>query len=314
MADPTRDPTPEDWAERHDGLISREVASDAGLGRGAINRRRANGRYRSIRPGILAISGAPRTWMQLVRATLLSLPVDDAASHATSMRLWGCPEVAESDGIDVSGPSKRRTRLSGVRGHRIGTAEPGDIVRRHGIRCTSPLRTVIDVSGSLDAVRLGRVVDYFLRLRVLRLEELRSRVNRTRPAPGRSVRVLRKVLADRIPGYDPGESELEGRIARVLDRAHLPRPTQQHRLQFGARRYRIDFAWPDRKLYLEGNGFGCHSLMSDLDRDARRQNELVLDGWTPIEVTWRMSDPEIEAVLRCFLHAFGQSSTTVVRD
>jgi hypothetical protein len=42
-------------------------------------------------------------------------------------------------------------------------------------------------------------------------------------------------------------------------------------------------------------------LSSDLDRDARRQNELVLDGWCPIEITWRMSDEEIRRHLRRFL-------------
>jgi len=252
--------------------------------------------------------------MQMVRATLLALSAEYAASHTTSAKLWGCPGFDDENVIHVSGPFDRRTRLSGVRPHRIATAEAGDIVSRYGIRCTNPLRTVIDMSGSLDVPALGRLVDHFLRGRVLRLDDLRSRVNRTRPAPGRSVRTLRLVLAARIPGYDPGESELEGRIARILDRARLPRPTQQHRAEFGAHRYRLDFAWPDRKLYLEGNGFGWHALASDLDRDARRQNELVLDGWTPIEVTWRMTDAEIEAVLRRFLGAFGQSRTYVMRE
>ncbi len=75
----------------------------------------------------------------------------------------------------------------------------------------------------------------------------------------------------------------------------------QHRVQYGKNRYRIDFAWPDRQLYLEGNGFGFHMLSTDLDRDARRQNELVLEGWVPIEITWRMSDAEIANTIRKFL-------------
>jgi hypothetical protein len=54
-------------------------------------------------------------------------------------------------------------------------------------------------------------------------------------------------------------------------------------------------------VYLEGNGFGFHSLSTELDRDARRQNELVLDGWRPIEITWRMTNAEIEHTVRRFL-------------
>ena len=109
------------------------------------------------------------------------------------------------------------------------------------------------------------------------------------------------MLSKRLPGYDPGESELEGRILRVIDAYGLRRPTQQHKVRYGHNRYRLDFAWPDRRLYLEGNGFGSHMLATDLDADARRQNELVLDGWVPIEITWRMTDAEIAATISRFL-------------
>jgi len=163
------------------------------------------------------------------------------------------------------------------------------------------MRTVIELSRPMTVAELGKVVDDFLRRKLLGLEELRERVDRTRPAPGRSVATLRQVLVKGLPGYDPGESELEGRIARIIDAHELPRPTQQHRVSYGKRRYRIDFAWPDRKLYLEGNGFGWHMLATDLDGDARRQNDLVLDGWVPIEITWRMSDAEIANTISRFL-------------
>jgi len=186
--------------------------------------------------------------------------------------------------------------------HRSGLLEDGDIIVRYEMACTSPLRTVIDLSGPMSVVDPGKVVDDFLRRRVLRLEDLRERVDRLRPAPGRSVATLRKVLAGRLSGYDPGESALEARISRVIDRHGLPRPMSQHRVRYGNRHYRLDFAWPDRRVYLEGSGFGFHMLAPDLDRDARRQNDLVADGWTPIEITWRISDLEIAANIRRFLY------------
>ena len=221
-------------------------------------------------------------------------------SHESAAWVLGAP-CPPDDRIHISGPMQRVVRLPGVRAHRSATFEEGDTVTRHGMRCTSPLRTVLDLSGSLSPADLGKLVDHFLRSKVLRLEELRGRVSRTRPAPGRSVRTLQHVLRDRIPGYDPGESDLEARLAQIILRAGMPLPTQQHRVSYGPDRYRIDFAWPDRRLYLEGNGFGWHQLSTDLDHEAVRQNELVLDGWRPIELTWRMSDAFIERTLRRFL-------------
>ena len=292
---------PEQWAERHDGLIGQEVARRAGVTQDQIDQRRKSGQYRKVRRGVSAVVGAPRTWMQAVRAVSLACGSEVAMALLTAARLLGAP--TRDDGlIHVLAQLDRPVALEGVRSHRSGTIETGDITSRHGIPCTSALRTVIDLSGSLEVKALGSLVDHFLRGRLLDLEALRERVSRTRPAPGRSVKRLRQVLAARIPGYDPGESPLEARIAQIIDRAGLPRPVQQHRVQYQRNRYRIDFAWPDRKLYLEGNGFGFHRLSSDLHNDAARQNEMVLAGWTPIEITWSMTDAVIERTLRRFLH------------
>jgi len=293
-------PTPEQWADRHDGLFTNGVAAAAGLSPQQVARRRASGRWRAIRRGVSAVGGVPPTRRQALRAVALTVPACVCLSHEAAAWLTGAP-CRRDDWVHVSGPLARVVRLPGVRAHRTGTFEDGDIISRDGMRCTSPLRTVIDLSGSLPPSELGKIVDYYLRKKMLRLEELRGRVSRTRPAPGRSVRTLQQVLRDRIPGYDPGESELEGRLARIIVRAGFPAPTQQHRVNYGADRYRLDFAWPERRLYLEGNGFGWHQLSSDLDNDATRQNELVLDGWTPIELTWRMSDQVIEKTLRRFM-------------
>lgn len=294
---------PEDWAERHDGLLSADAARAGGLSASQMKWRSRSGRYRAVRRGVVAIAGSPPTWMQAVRAVALSVGERAAISHGTSARVQGAP-APELEGIHVTGDLDHPLDLPGVVSHRSGTLEPGDVIVVRGIRCTSPLRTTIDLSGVLTLKALGELVDHFVRARRLDLEELRDRVSRTRPAPGRSVKALRSVLAARLPGYDPGESPLEARIARVIQRAGLPRPTQQHRVVIDGARYRIDFAWPERKLYLEGNGFGFHRLSSDLHRDAVRQNELVLSGWIPIEITWAMSDTVIDRTLRRFMPPF----------
>ena len=291
---------PEQWAERNDGLLSSQAASKGGVSPDQIARRRKSERYRAVRRNVDAIAGAPQTWKQQVRAVALTCGPRVALAHATAARLLGA-EVADDGSIHVIGPISRLVRLEGVTCHRSTTLEPEDVVHRDRIACTSPVRTAIDMSGALTINELGKLIDRFLRTRQMQLEDLRERVDRSRPAPGRSIKKLRVVLAARIPGYDPGESELEGRIARIIDKAGLPRPAQQHRVQLDADRYRIDFAWPEHKLYLEGNGFGFHRLSSDLDSDAVRQNTLVLDGWTPIEVTWRMPDAVIADTIRRFL-------------
>ena len=134
-------PTPEQWAERHDGLFTSAVAAAAGLSPQQLSRRRASGRLRSIRPGVNAIGGAPQTRRQAIRAVALTVADDVCLSHEAAAWSMGAPCPSE-DVIHVSGPLARVVRLPGVRAHRTGTFEDGDVISRDGMRCTSPLRTV----------------------------------------------------------------------------------------------------------------------------------------------------------------------------
>jgi hypothetical protein len=288
------------FAERNDGLVTNEVLAADGRTKRAREREVAAGRLRPLRPGVAAIAGAPPTWRQSVRAALLAAGDDIAASHATALRLWLGVRLDDRN-IHVTGRLGRQIRLEGVVGHRSGQLVEGDVVLLHGIRVTSPLRTIIDLSGCVAFEVLGKLFDEFLRAGHIDLEQSRERVSTLRTAPGRSVRALRGLIGARIPGYDPGDSPLEARIARIIDRCGVPKPVQQYEVEFSGRRFRLDFAWPAQRVFLEGNGFGFHRLASDLDRDARRQNELVMIGWRPLEVTFRMTNVEIEHLLRSVL-------------
>jgi hypothetical protein len=277
------------WAERHDGLLTVAVLRRAGWTDAAIDYHRSTGRLRPIRRGVVAINGTPPTWRQAVRAVLLGAGVCAALSHETAVRVllgW----IGDEEQIHVLVALGHQVVLDGVRCHRSGLIEPGDIVCRGELTCTSPLRTVIDLSGSWSAKRLGLLVDEFMRRSMLDLSELRRRVDELRPAPGRSVATLRAVLSPRPGRYHPGESPLEARIAQVIIAEQLPPPVQQLRWSVDGHRYRFDFAWPDQRVYLEGLGFGFHSMASDLD-----------DGWRPIEITWGMSDREIGQSIRRLL-------------
>jgi hypothetical protein len=288
------------FAERNDGLVTNQVLFADGGTRRSREHEVAIGRLRPMRPGVAAIAGTPPTWRQSVRAVLLASGEDIAASHPTAIRLLLGVRLDDRF-IHVTGPLGRQICLDGVIGHRSGQLAPDDVVVVSGMRVTSPLRTVIDMSGRIPFDTLGKLFDQFLRIDRIDLEAARERVATLRPAPGRSVRALRGLLGARIAGFDPGESPLEARIARIIDRSGLPRPVQQHEVQFDGQRFRLDFAWPEQRVFLEGNGFGFHRLASDLDRDARRQNELVMTGWRPLEVTFRMTDAEIERLLRALL-------------
>jgi very-short-patch-repair endonuclease len=51
-------------------------------------------------------------------------------------------------------------------------------------------------------------------------------------------------------------------------------------------RHRIDFAWPERRLGVELDGRAFHDGWNAQRRDASRQNELLVHGWSILRFTW----------------------------
>jgi hypothetical protein len=301
-------PSVEDLAERQDGVVSVLYARRTGLSAGQIGRRRATGRYRRCRRGVVQLAGVPATWRQAVRIASIAAGEVAVVSHASAVRLYGLdmprsvhPRWRRDNAfIELSAPIPRHIRLEGVRGHRSGTWDERDLSARADLAVTSPVRTVIDLSARLGVDGTGRLVDEMMRRNLLKIAELRSRIADLGPAPGRSMRVLRTVVAARDDTYDPGESQLEARIRRAIHRNGLPHPVGQHWVRDGAFAVRLDFAYPEVKLYLEGDGFGFHRFASDLDHDVRKRNGLLQRGWVGLHFTARMKDAEIELELASF--------------
>lgn len=291
---------------RQDGAMSLEQARRAGVSARQVWRRRAAGRYRRSRRGVVVLGGVPATWHQRVRIASIAAGEPAVVSHGSAVRVHGV-EMPRSvhrrwrtndPFIEVAAPIPRQVRLAGVRGHRSGNWSDDDVVEVDGLRVTSPVRTVIDLSSRLGVDGTGRLVDDFLRQNLLTIEALRDRVATMRAAPGRSMKVLRAVIAVRSDAtYRPGDSTLEARIRQVIERKGFPAPVGQHWVRGRGFAVRLDFAYPDVRVYLEGDSFGWHSKASDLDRDSRRRNGLTERGWIGLHFTWRMTAAEIERSL-----------------
>lgn len=84
------------------------------------------------------------------------------------------------------------------------------------------------------------------------------------------------------------KSKLETKLAEIMERAGLPTPEREHYFA-KPRRWRFDFAWPDRMLAVEVEGGiwvkGAHSRGAHFNSDAEKYNEAALRGWVVLRVT-----------------------------
>jgi very-short-patch-repair endonuclease len=166
-----------------------------------------------------------------------------------------------------------------------------------GIPVTTPVRTLIDISGRLEDPKLSALLEDLLRRGVVREERLRARLaslrSSGRPGAGR----LEALLDERGDGR-PLESPLEALVWRIIVSTGVRLPERQYWITAAAERYRLDFAWPDLQLGLECEGFEHHSPHRVWRHDRARLGEIANLGWRVLPVTWHAATRERERLVR----------------
>jgi len=89
---------------------------------------------------------------------------------------------------------------------------------------------------------------------------------------------LRSLLVERDPTLAPAESDLETLLTKILREGGLPAPVRQHEVEIDGHSFRLDAAYPELMIFIEGDGFGVHSQRDPFETDRSRQNLLVLAG------------------------------------
>ena len=269
-------------AERQFGLISRAQLRELRLSEHFIDHRLATGMFVAELPGVYRVSGAPRNGRQrAMAATLWSAP-DGVVSHATAgrpLRLDAVPRLAR---VDLSVPRARRVRHRDVEVHRTLHLPRIDRVTVDEIPCTSVTRTLIDLAAVLDEESLEAAFHSARRMGLTSPAHFARRFEQL-GGKGRVRSTTLRRLIERERGSDRAlESMLEVKAARLLRRSLLPATERQ--LAVGA--FRLDFAWPDRMVALECDGFAWHGNRLQWKRDRRRVAQIEALGWRIIFVTW----------------------------
>lgn len=269
-------------AETQHGLVSTRQLRQLGVSRKSVERAVTRGQLAWVRRRVLCVCGAPSSPWAPVAAACLALDGEAVASHRSAAALHGfagfLPEPVEITVFDRHPP-----RLSGVRAHHGGIVVADDLAVVKGIPATTPARTLVDLAGTVTRHRLERVLDDAERSGLARYHDVAACLDRLGTSGRSGARTLRMLLADRIAV----ESQLERTWLQRLQRAGIPRPVTQHQLVVDGHVLLVDFAWPDRRVGLEIDGWTPHRVRGAFDNDRRRDLLFRLAGWTVLRATSR---------------------------
>lgn len=293
-------------AERQHGVVSLAQLGDLGLGPRGAQHRAAGGRLHRIHRGVYAI--APRAllkreghWMAAVLAggpgVVLSHRSAAALHH---LRDWGAART------EVTQPADARRRLPGVHVHRSRTLLDRDTTTIDEIPVTTVARTLLDLGDVLPRRELERACDKAEALQLFDLTAVLDQLQRNANRPGAAV--LRAILEEHHIGQTPTASEIEEAMLAVSRAVGLPDPHCNYLIDphDGERAIRVDFAWPEQRLAVEGDSKQFHLTPMAFERDRRRDQRLLVAGWRVIRTTWNQltrRPREIQRTLIALLQA-----------
>ncbi|MFZ0972056.1 MAG: type IV toxin-antitoxin system AbiEi family antitoxin domain-containing protein [Solirubrobacteraceae bacterium] len=137
-------------AERQLGLITAVQLHHAGVGRGSIEWRLANGSLHRVFRGVYLVGHAVPVAGAVELAAVLAVGDRTVVSHRSAAALWGFARrpVGEVE-VTVAGSDCRSRH--GLRVHVVERLGSGDRAHTSGIPVTSPARTVVDYAATASA-------------------------------------------------------------------------------------------------------------------------------------------------------------------
>jgi len=280
-----------EMATQTHGVVSRSSLLEAGFSRGFIRGRVEAGWLLPLARGVYAVGHPLGSEAAVLAATLVASGRGSAIAGVSAAALWG---IHRWNGpVEVVRPGARsptRFRLErpgllrprAVRVRRTARLDPREFRTRAGLRTTNVERTLLDLASAVGDRDLRSAFNEADRLGLLDRNRLLECVAAGRGLPGASS--FRRLVETRHPETHSSESELETMFMDLCRRYGLPVP-EPNPVVCG---YRVDCLWRDQRLIAELDGFEFHRGRMAFERDAARDADLRLAGYSVIRITYEM--------------------------
>jgi hypothetical protein len=178
----------------------------------------------------------------------------------------------------VTAPTNRKR--PGIHTHRCSTLTRCDITRHHGIRTTSPARTVLDIAPRITRRQLSQAVNGAEDAGWLRRHQVHEILARLPRAPG--AEALRYVA-----GAGKIWSPLEYDFAGFAAKHGLPKPRTNVKIAG----YTVDVLFEPEKVIVELDGWDYHRDRISFEDQRERDAATLQAGFVTIRLTWERRPP-----------------------
>lgn len=286
-------------AERQHALITLAQLSGLDVSRHQRERLLSTGQIVRVANDVYRLNGAPSTWQSRIAAAQLAIGEDAIVSHRSAAALYGLDGFDQQRIVHLSLPIGRSPRKpKDVQLHRCADYELITTERRMNIPVTDPARLVLDLYATEANLEVARRGLFSARKKNLTTWTAIDDCLRSHARKGRRGIVSLRADFELYSRIGCPETSFEDIIARTLMDAGMAEPELQHWVPTPGGRYRIDVAYPDFRVGIEGKSRAHHLTDQAFEADPVRDANLAIAGWIIIHVTWAQLQDDPGGVVR----------------
>jgi hypothetical protein len=249
-------------AARRHGVVSRRQLRELGMSHRAISDAVGGGRLHRVFRGVYAVGFPVVGERPQMMAAALACGEGALVSHRSAAALLGLVDRAPAV-VDVIAPAERGRKIDGIRGHAVVPPRPTEAGTVDGIPCTSPARTLADLSVVSSRRTLRSAFDRAAVRKMLDLDAIEAAGGPNR----RGVGTLRDLVdewrvAAPIASTSRLKSPLEAMVLPLLARRGLPAPRANAPVRLVDDWIEVDFLWADEQFVLEADSRDFHGSES----------------------------------------------------
>jgi len=278
------------------GVVSLGQLRELGIGRDTVQYFVDNGYLARVHVGVYRVRAARPTYEQRLLGACLAIDDRSAASHRAAATQHDLLRYRDPP-VEVTTSRRHSPDLSDVVVHRLMDLHARWVVRVDGVPTTSVARTLVDLGAVASRRTVEAALDRAAGRKLVTYREVRDAMLAVARQGRRGVGTIRPLLAARVGEVIP-VGTFSARMATLLRDAGLPKPEHEYTVidEHGGFVAAVDFAYPDKRLAIEVDGYEFHSSPTAFKTRNQRDRLLADALWLVLHYSWDEVDRQSRAV------------------
>lgn len=237
-------------------MISRQQLRSLGFGEEAISQAVASARLYPLADRRFRSVGQRQPLHGRLMAATLACGDGTVVSHGSAAWLLGLWKAKPGE-VEVIAQLEAGRKISEIRRRFPPPPPPSQVRKWQGIPCTSPARTLVDLSGISGVKALVEAVEEAAVLGVLDVPAIDGILDESRRRGSRRL----NLILEEWRRYTPKmrlRSRMEARMLPLLTHYALPIPETNEKLRIAGRVIEVDFLWREQRVIVETDGGRFH--------------------------------------------------------